>query len=79
MKDGYGKEVHNEVVRTIMEIVEHNANVGYVTLELWNFEEKRNATMEEATNVMLKIWKDVMAMKNEPKRLDCEQLKIQLK
>ncbi|KAF8104430.1 hypothetical protein N665_0172s0061 [Sinapis alba] len=34
MKDGYGEKVHNEVVRTKMEIVEHNASAGYVTVEL---------------------------------------------
>ncbi|KAJ0266724.1 XH/XS domain-containing protein [Hirschfeldia incana] len=68
LKDVYGEALYNEVVRAKMEIVEYNPSGGYVVSELWNFEKNRKATMEEATDVMLKIRKKVLAMKNKRQR-----------
>ncbi|KAL9283986.1 putative XS domain-containing protein [Arabidopsis thaliana] len=70
LKNQYGEEVYNEVVRTKLEIEEHNASGSYVILELWNYEENRKVTMEEATDVMLKIRSKLAAMKNKRKRLE---------
>lgn len=63
------KELCDEVVRAKMEIVDYNPSGGYVVSELWNFEKNRKAWMEEAAEVMLKIRKKVVAMKNKQKRL----------
>ncbi|CAH8306307.1 unnamed protein product [Eruca vesicaria subsp. sativa] len=68
LKDEYGEELCDEVVRTKKEIVEYNASGGYVISELWNFEKEEKATMEEATEVMLKIRKKVLATKNKRAR-----------
>ncbi|CAH2069429.1 unnamed protein product [Thlaspi arvense] len=68
LRNEYGEEVYNEVVRAKQELLEYNASGSYVTLELWNFEENRKATMEEVTDVMLKIRKDLVAKKNKRKR-----------
>ncbi|XP_018456100.2 protein INVOLVED IN DE NOVO 2 [Raphanus sativus] len=68
LKDAYGEELYKEVVRAKREIVEYNPSGGYVVSELWNFEKNRKATMEEVTDVMLKIRKTVVAMKNKRKR-----------
>lgn len=68
LKDAYGEELYNEVVRAKMEIEEYNPSGGYVVSELWNFEKNRKATMGEATDVILKIRKKVVAMKNKRKR-----------
>ncbi|KAG2299789.1 hypothetical protein Bca4012_011385 [Brassica carinata] len=68
LTDAYGEQLYNEVVRAKMEIVEYNPSGGYVVSELWNFEKNRKATLEEATDVMLKIRKKVVTMKNKRKR-----------
>lgn len=68
LKNQYGEEVYNEVIRAKLEIEDHNASGSYVIVELWNYEENRKATMEEATDVMLKIRSILAAMKNKRKR-----------
>ncbi|KAL1208489.1 Protein INVOLVED IN DE NOVO 2 [Cardamine amara subsp. amara] len=68
LKKEYGEEVCNEVVRAKLEIEDHNASGSYVILELWNYEEDRKATMEEATDVMLKIRKNLAGKRNKRKR-----------
>ncbi|XP_023642483.1 protein INVOLVED IN DE NOVO 2 [Capsella rubella] len=68
LKSQYGEEVCNEVVRAKLEIEEHNASGSYVIVELWNYEENRKAKMEEAAEVILKIWSSLAAMKNKRKR-----------
>ncbi|VVB16587.1 unnamed protein product [Arabis nemorensis] len=68
LKNEFGEEVYNEVVRAKLEIEGYNASGSYVTLELSNYEENRKATMEEATDVMLKIRKDLAGTKNKRKR-----------
>ncbi|CAA7032211.1 unnamed protein product [Microthlaspi erraticum] len=69
LKNDYGEEVYDEVVRTKLEIEEYNASGGYVISEIWNYEEKRKATIEEAVDVMLKIRKDLAAKVNKRQRL----------
>ncbi|CAL9244242.1 unnamed protein product [Arabidopsis halleri] len=69
LKEQYGEEVYNEVVRAKLEIEEHNASGSYVIVELWNYGENRKAKMEEATDVMLKVRSKLAAMKNKRKRL----------
>ncbi|KFK36321.1 hypothetical protein AALP_AA4G107500 [Arabis alpina] len=49
LKNNYGQEVYNEVVRARLEKEEPNAS------ELWNYEQNRKATLEEAAEVMLKV------------------------
>ncbi|KAL9285306.1 putative XS domain-containing protein [Arabidopsis thaliana] len=68
LKNQYGEEVYSEVVRAKLEMEEHNASGSYETEELWNYEENRKATMEEITDVMLKIRSKLAAMKNKRKR-----------
>lgn len=69
LKKEYGEEVYNEVVRTKLEIEDHNASGSYVIQELWNYEENRKATMEEATDVMLKIRSNLAAKRSKRKIL----------
>ncbi|XP_024012393.1 protein INVOLVED IN DE NOVO 2 [Eutrema salsugineum] len=68
LKNEYGEEVYNEVVRAKLEIENHNASGSYVILELWNYEQNRKATMEEVTDVMLKIRNELVPKKNKRKR-----------
>ncbi|KAG5376328.1 hypothetical protein IGI04_040924 [Brassica rapa subsp. trilocularis] len=68
LKSDYGEELYNEVVRAKVEIVEYNPSGGYVVSEMWNLEKNRKATMEEGTDVMLKMRKKLVAMKNKRKR-----------
>lgn len=69
LKYDYGERVCDEVVRAKEEIEDHNASGSYVTLELWNYEKNRKATLEEATDVMLKVWSDLAGKKNKRQRL----------
>ncbi|CAA7037253.1 unnamed protein product [Microthlaspi erraticum] len=69
LKYDYGERVCDEVVRAKEEIEDHNASGSYVIVELWNYEENRKATLEEATNVMLKVWSDLGDKKNKRQRL----------
>lgn len=69
LKEEYGEEVYNEVVRTKLEIEDYNASGSYVVQELWNYEENRKATMEEATDVMLNIRSNIAAKRSKRKIL----------
>ncbi|CAA7037254.1 unnamed protein product [Microthlaspi erraticum] len=57
------------LVRAKEEIGDHNASGSYVIMELWNYEENRKVTLEEATNVMLKVWSDLGGKKNKRQTL----------
>lgn len=68
LKSDYGEEFYNEVVRVKVEIVEYNLSGGYVVLEMWNFEKNWKVMMEEGMDVMLKMRKKFVVMKNKWKR-----------
>ncbi|RWR76721.1 factor of DNA methylation 5-like protein [Cinnamomum micranthum f. kanehirae] len=57
LKDEFGDEVHQAVVTALLEIAEYNPSGGYVVQELWNFKERRKATLKEVIQYILKQWK----------------------
>ncbi|XP_027344592.1 factor of DNA methylation 1-like isoform X1 [Abrus precatorius] len=53
LKQEWGDEIHSAVVTALKEINEYNASGGYTVLELWNFKEKRKATLKEVINYIM--------------------------
>ncbi|XP_014516800.1 factor of DNA methylation 1 [Vigna radiata var. radiata] len=47
LKQEWGDEIYSAVVTAVTEINEYNASGGYTVAELWNFKEKRKATLKE--------------------------------
>lgn len=53
LKQEWGDEIHSAVVEALKEINEYNASGGYTVVELWNFKEKRKATLKEVINYIV--------------------------
>lgn len=57
LKEEYEKDVYDAVVTALKERNEYNPSGRYPVLELWNKMEERPATMKEAIEVVLGLWK----------------------
>lgn len=57
LREHYGDKVYNAVTAALSEINEYNPSGGYVTSELWNYEEGRRASLREGVGVLLKHWR----------------------
>ncbi|KAI4302396.1 hypothetical protein MLD38_038145 [Melastoma candidum] len=56
LKNELGDKVYKAVTNALTEINECNPSGGYITVELWNYEEKRKASLKEGLEYLLKIW-----------------------
>ncbi|XP_070675618.1 protein INVOLVED IN DE NOVO 2-like [Malus domestica] len=54
LKDEYGVHVYNAVTTALLELNEYNPSGRYAIPELWNFEQKRRASMKEGISALLK-------------------------
>ncbi|PIM98811.1 hypothetical protein CDL12_28706 [Handroanthus impetiginosus] len=54
LKKDYGEEVHNAVIRALLELNEYNPIARYSVLELWNYAEDRRATLVDGLAFILK-------------------------
>ncbi|KAJ8760358.1 hypothetical protein K2173_012608 [Erythroxylum novogranatense] len=57
LKKEMGDEVYKAVVTALVEINEYNPSGRYITSELWNYKDKRKATLEEGVSFLLEKWK----------------------
>ncbi|OMO67779.1 hypothetical protein CCACVL1_20320 [Corchorus capsularis] len=57
LKTEYGDEAYKAVVTALSEMNEYNPSGRYIVPELWNFQEKRKASMQEGVEYLLKQWK----------------------
>ncbi|VFQ74500.1 unnamed protein product [Cuscuta campestris] len=57
VKESYGDEVYNAVIKALLEINEYNSSGMYVISELWNFKERRRATLKEGVEALMNQWK----------------------
>ncbi|KAL2338202.1 hypothetical protein Fmac_012648 [Flemingia macrophylla] len=64
LKQEWGDEIHSAVVEALKEINEYNASGGYTVLELWNFKEKRKATLKEVVNYIVDHIKPLKRKRN---------------
>ncbi|CAJ1951393.1 unnamed protein product [Sphenostylis stenocarpa] len=53
LKQEWGDEIYLAVVTALKEIYEYNPSGGYTVVELWNFKEKRKATLKEVISYIL--------------------------
>ncbi|XP_068309619.1 factor of DNA methylation 5-like [Pyrus communis] len=54
LKDEYGVHVYNAVTTALLELNEYNPSGRYAIPELWNFEQKRRASLKEGISALLK-------------------------
>ncbi|KAF6137790.1 hypothetical protein GIB67_040498 [Kingdonia uniflora] len=57
LRNELGNEAVNAVKIALTEIAEYNPSGGYIVEELWNFKERRKATLKEGATVVLNKWK----------------------
>ncbi|OMO91213.1 hypothetical protein COLO4_18521 [Corchorus olitorius] len=57
LKTEYGDEAYRAVVTALSEMNEYNPSGRYIVPELWNFSQKRKASMQEGVEYLLKQWK----------------------
>ncbi|XP_061342494.1 factor of DNA methylation 1-like [Gastrolobium bilobum] len=53
LKQEWGDDIHSAVVKALKELNEYNPSGGYTVLELWNFKEKRKATLKEVISYIV--------------------------
>ncbi|XP_026440241.1 factor of DNA methylation 1-like [Papaver somniferum] len=54
LRNEFGEEVYRAVTTAIMEMNEYNASGRFVVSELWNFRERRKASLKEVVSHLLK-------------------------
>ncbi|KAK2378456.1 protein INVOLVED IN DE NOVO [Trifolium repens] len=57
LKQEWGDEVYSAVVTAVKEVNEYNPSGGYSVWELWNFKEKRKATLKEVITYIVEQMK----------------------
>ncbi|KAF5727380.1 XH/XS domain-containing family protein [Tripterygium wilfordii] len=63
LKEELGVDVYNSVITALAEMNEYNPSGRYIIRELWNYKEKRKATLKEGVLHILRQWKA-----NKPKK-----------
>ncbi|GAU42601.1 hypothetical protein TSUD_49500, partial [Trifolium subterraneum] len=59
LKQEWGDEVYSAVVTAVKEVNEYNPSGGYAVWELWNFKEKRKATLKEVITYIVEQMKQL--------------------
>ncbi|KAJ0567035.1 putative XS domain-containing protein [Helianthus annuus] len=59
LKSEFGGDVLNAVVTALNELNEYNPSGRYPVAELWNYKERRRATLKEGVEVLLRKWKSL--------------------
>lgn len=59
LKEQWGDEVYKAVTTALLELNEYNPSGRYVISELWNYKEKRKATLKEVINYIFKSLKSL--------------------
>lgn len=59
LKQEWGDEIYSAVVTAVKEVNEYNPSGGYTVWELWNYKEKRKATLKEVINYIVEHMKQL--------------------
>lgn len=65
LREEWGNEVCDAVISAFKEMNEYNPSGRYVVSELWNFKEKRKATLKEVIAYILKNLKTLKSQKRK--------------
>ncbi|CDP09063.1 unnamed protein product [Coffea canephora] len=57
LKNKFGNEVYEAVTTALMELNEYNPSGRYAIPELWNYNQKRRATLKEGVAYIMEQWK----------------------
>ncbi|KAL3650164.1 hypothetical protein CASFOL_006567 [Castilleja foliolosa] len=57
LKENYGDEVHNAVIRALREVNEYNPSGRYLVSELWNYNDGRRGSLKEGAEILLMQWR----------------------